>query len=128
MDNKERFEAQLKRHLSAIGDLYEELTGNKLNYFIAKKISNKLRRIEKEVSRISEDYSNGIYNNYEEIEPKLNKYKTDIKKLFNTDKDFVYINTDPRGYALKVNEDFFTNANLFTDWGGYKLLAPELPC
>jgi hypothetical protein len=128
MNKKERFNSQLKRHILALCELYKELTGNELDYFEGIKISKKLRGLEAKISKISLDYCNGVYNNYEEIAPKLNKYEADIKNLFDTDKNFIYINLDPRGFALKINEDFKTDANFFTDWGRYKLLAPELPC
>ncbi len=40
----------------------------------------------------------------------------------------VFINRDPRGYALKINDEWMTehDAKLEKDWGGYGLLAPEI--
>jgi hypothetical protein len=40
----------------------------------------------------------------------------------------VFINRDPRGYQLKIKDDWMTanNADLERDWGGYGLLAPEI--
>ncbi len=40
----------------------------------------------------------------------------------------VFINRDPRGYALKINDEWMraNNAKLETDWGGYGLIAPEI--
>jgi hypothetical protein len=41
----------------------------------------------------------------------------------------IFINRDPRGYALKI-DDGFMNANggagLQRDWGGYGIIAPDL--
>lgn len=39
----------------------------------------------------------------------------------------VFINFDPRGYALKIHDSFIKErASLFyKDWGGYGILAPE---
>ena len=44
----------------------------------------------------------------------------------------IWVNSDPRGYSLKVSEDFTKGFNrnaeraLHTDWGGYGILAPDL--
>jgi hypothetical protein len=39
----------------------------------------------------------------------------------------IFINRDPRGYALKIDDAWMreTNAALHTDWGGYGIIAPE---
>ena len=40
----------------------------------------------------------------------------------------VFINSDPRGYALKIQDTWMREhgAELETDWGGYGILAPEI--
>ena len=40
----------------------------------------------------------------------------------------VFLNGDPRGYALKVRADWMegNKTDLHTDWGGYGILAPDL--
>ena len=40
----------------------------------------------------------------------------------------VFINRDPRGYALKIDDEWMRehNAELHRDWGGYGILAPEI--
>jgi len=37
----------------------------------------------------------------------------------------VFINGDPRGYALKIKDEFVRENNLtiYQDWGGYGILA-----
>lgn len=35
------------------------------------------------------------------------------------------VNTDPRGYALKINGEFARNSGIYTDFGGEMVLAPE---
>jgi hypothetical protein len=39
----------------------------------------------------------------------------------------VFVNNDPRGYALKIKSDWMrdTQADLHKDWGGYGILAPS---
>ena len=37
----------------------------------------------------------------------------------------VFINTDPRGYALKIEPKSFEKFTLYSDWGGYGIICPE---
>ena len=38
---------------------------------------------------------------------------------------YVFINRDPRGYALKLSEEFAKDKRIYKDWGGYGILAPD---
>lgn len=40
----------------------------------------------------------------------------------------VFVNLDPRGYALKIDDEYMRahNLKLHTDMGGYGILAPEI--
>lgn len=40
----------------------------------------------------------------------------------------VFVNRDPRGYALKIDDVWMHNkqARLYSDWGGYGIIAPEI--
>lgn len=44
-----------------------------------------------------------------------------------TDTPRVFINKDPRGYALKISAEYVKahNLDIAKDWGGYGLIAPE---
>ncbi|MEN6420376.1 MAG: hypothetical protein ABFD76_00390 [Smithella sp.] len=37
----------------------------------------------------------------------------------------VFINHDPRGYALKIKSEYVKDLQIYKDWGGYGILAPE---
>lgn len=45
---------------------------------------------------------------------------------------FLFVNRDPRGYALKLADEWTTAYNrtakqpIYQDWGGYGILAPDL--
>jgi len=41
--------------------------------------------------------------------------------------DKVKINYDPRGYALKIRDNYIkeNNIKIYQDWGGYGILAPD---
>ena len=36
----------------------------------------------------------------------------------------VFINHDPRGYALKIKSEYVNDLNIYRDFGGYGILAP----
>ena len=40
----------------------------------------------------------------------------------------VFANRDPRGYALKIDDVWMHNkqARIYSDWGGYGIIAPEI--
>jgi len=37
----------------------------------------------------------------------------------------VFFNSDPRGYALKIKDDYTRDITIYRDWGGYGILAPD---
>jgi hypothetical protein len=77
---------------------------------------------------MAENYCNGIideeFNDRQEgsimksLDKVLNYTKQGIPVIFNG---------DPRGYALKIEDDYVREHNLeiHRDWGGYGIIAPE---
>jgi hypothetical protein len=56
--------------------------------------------------------------------------KAVVKILGDKSKDSLVINYDARGYALKLRQEFVKQEreqgnNIYTDWGGYGILAPD---
>ena len=89
-------------------------------------LCKKLRRIEAKQRHAGVYYCNGVINEYT-----FDKVKTDsLKKLGKLlgNEIPVYINGDPRGYALKIDDSIVRERKLdiMTDWGGYGILAPDL--
>lgn len=90
----------------------------------------KLHRIESYAHRLAEDSCNWLSMESPEFD---NREKDIIKRLRNvlnlcTLEEFsIFINFDPRGYALKIKDDYVRehNLNIETDWGGYGILAPD---
>lgn len=89
-----------------------------------------LHRLEVRANRLATEYCNGTV----EIEA-LDKYEETVNKriaelLPNLPIEAFHFNRDPRGYALKINDEWM-KANreltdgLYRDWGGYGILAPE---
>jgi uncharacterized protein (UPF0335 family) len=62
-------------------------------------------------------------------ETEITRLKTRAKKLTNNVKG-LYFNADPRGYSLKIHDEVNRELrnqgiNLYSDWGGYGILAPD---
>jgi hypothetical protein len=105
-------------------------------------LCKKLRRIEGAAHRLAEDACNYLrmespeyYTRYEKIVkrladvftfytqgPRLHTEHMRIMKMYG-----IFINMDPRGYALKIDNQYMRehNLQLHRDMGGYGILAPE---
>ena len=85
------------------------------------KLCRKLRRIEVAAGNSACAYCNGDIDieGWEMTQRNISKR---VAALLGTDR--VWINGDPRGYALKV--DLGDGEDLHRDWGGYGIIAPDL--
>ena len=88
-------------------------------------LCKRLRRIETKLHRLTEDWCNGdIDESY--YTTRGIHYINQARALLNYSTSVIFLNGDPRGYALKTTEDFADKHNLPCDWGGYGILAPDL--
>ena len=89
-------------------------------------LCKKLRRLETKQHGAGVDYCNGVINEYQFDKVKADTMKKLVKLL--GDSVPVMINGDPRGYALKIDDQIVRDMGLdiTTDWGGYGILAPDL--
>lgn len=59
----------------------------------------------------------------------LDKIELRVKQILGVPADapYIFINHDPRGYALKIKDSWLRENNLvlYRDWGGYGILAPD---
>jgi len=110
----------VNRHIQALGRLFNKDVPNPYEVY------DILHRAEKEANRKACDYCNGLidseaFNKWEEkLIPRLQK-KLGVEKM----PDGFFVNSDPRGYALKMRENSFQKGDLWTDFGGYGILAPD---
>lgn len=105
-------------------------------------LCKKLRRIEGATSIVMEHYCNGIAT-MEDADCAASLALMRVQKLLGLDDGglnmaHIFINRDPRGYALKLDSDgdWFKDWQqaryaaklpaLYTDMGGYGILAPDL--
>ncbi len=91
------------------------------------KLCKKLRTLEAKAHKVAVDYCNGDNGVTSEnigrfTEPIFKQVNKILNPPFN-----ISFNGDARGYALKISDKIMSkyNLNLYKDWGGYGILAPE---
>lgn len=101
-------------------------------------LCKKLRRLEVEAARGALAYCNGEMETpaWEEFSDKILARVEKIlqTRLMLSDVPPVLVNGDPRGYTLKISDEWMardcaghrTGKKLHKDWGGYGILAPDL--
>jgi hypothetical protein len=113
-----------------IAEMYERIKQhghNLLNMFPDATLTNpvklckRLRRAETEANRLAVDWCNGLIDEAT-WETGSERIRDRVNRILGTDR--VWINGDPRGYALKV--DLQPEESLHKDWGGYGIIAPDL--
>ena len=112
-------------------ELYENITthGNNLknlfkldNSVDSVKLCKSLFKLENQAQKLALDYCN--YGNLDNSAVESILKKAGV--LLNiTDTNQIFFNGDARGYALKINDNFCKDKEIFKDWGGYGILAPD---
>jgi hypothetical protein len=66
----------------------------------------------------------------EQYEQADNELQNSLDRILNFRKQGipVFTNGDPRGYILKIKEDYMreNQVKIERDWGGYGIIAPEI--
>jgi len=119
--DKEKMHNDIKKHGEQLNNIFHTEFG-------PVELCKKLFRIENKVHTWSEYYCNGNIN-MEQWESTQNRALKQLDKILNFKvKNIpVFINGDPRGYALKIDDEYVRENNLevHRDWGGYGILAPD---
>ena len=96
------------------------------------KLCKSLRRRETEAQMIQEIHGNGFYELASKQEAELMIKLKALLMPNGTPEEFlkfgIFLNTDPRGYALKIPDDI-VKENAWTihkDWGEFGIIAPDL--
>jgi len=96
------------------------------------KLCKSLRRRETEAQMIQEIHGNGHYELSSKMEAELMIKLKALLMPNGTPEDFlkfgIFLNTDPRGYALKIPDDIVKeNAwTIYKDMGEFGIIAPDL--
>jgi hypothetical protein len=92
-------------------------------------LCKKLRILEGKAERAAVGYCNGAatMEQWEQFTEKMLD-KVDNLLQFRKAGIPVFVNGDPRGYALKIKSEWMyeNGAQLHRDWGGYGIIAPDL--
>ena len=89
-------------------------------------LCKKLRIIEAKQDKANCDYCNGDITGAQH-ELITERTRSAVNNLLGPNGlDIIYINSDPRGYALKIQTEDAQALDIPTDCGGYGLLAPDL--
>jgi hypothetical protein len=126
MTKQQRREKQLNKHYEIMQNL-ARFHGSNLD---GKYITTKLLQLEKNASIAALNWCNGVFTqeNYEDATVTI---KPKAQALFNNKLEGFFINSDPRGYALKITSEQTQILRekgiiLHTDWGGYGILSPDI--
>ena len=96
------------------------------------KLCKSLRRLESTAEIIQEIHGNGFYELASKQEAALMIKLKALLMPNGTPEEFlkfgIFLNTDPRGYALKIPDEIVKEKNLtiHKDWGEFGIIAPDL--
>ena len=124
MTKHERMMERIQKHGEGLCVIFPERTIHD-----PAKLCKALRRLEAKASAITVALCNGPVD-IDQAEEDLQaiEYRVNGITGFARSGVPVFINRDPRGYALKIESEW-AQANaprLHRDWGGYGILAPDL--
>lgn len=91
-------------------------------------LSKKLFRLENKAHYLAERYINGLIET-DKYQAEADKILVSLSKIIGKNNmKKVFINGDPRGYALKIDDkyqDRLHKVGIYRDWGGYGIIAPD---
>lgn len=123
MNKRERMYEEIRTHGENLNRIFD--TG-----LDAVALCKKLRRIEVEAERYALSYCNDAqFSNSHELQDLDDMILQQVDKVLHfTEKNIpVFYNKDPRGYALKIDDEWVraNEVKIYQDWGGYGILAPD---
>lgn len=117
---------ELDRHYATLVRLAVKLGVSDPN---GKKLSLALWKLEQLAHKGAEDLCNGIIEQ-DQWEKLSEDVTAKVQSLFSGRLEGFFVNGDPRGYALKIDDSVvrekYADINLHRDMGGYGILSPEI--
>lgn len=113
----------IKQHLDGI----KTITGVKDDADV-KRVMRKFIVLERRAHKIAEEYASGEDSKYAMGE---RGFEEERRRIIAEAKDLtrgiglIFFNSDPRGYALKVENSIAEEYGLIQDWGGNGIIAPD---
>jgi len=134
MNKKQKMYAQIEKHGENLNKIFNTQYGNI-------ELCKKLFRLENKAHHATTCLCNTNtlnllnlnrctgYNVEQATEEQQNaffeKIHNKLKKILGKKADIIHINFDPKGYALKIKEEYLQDVPLFRDWGNYGIVAPD---
>jgi hypothetical protein len=115
---------ELYENITAHGDNLKKLF--KLDNSVdSVKLCKSLLRLENKAHKIALDYCNHGNIDQDSAVKNILFQVAVLLKIEISDADEIFFNGDARGYALKINDEFVKDKEIFKDWGGYGIIAPD---
>ena len=93
-------------------------------------LCKQLRRLENKAQRVQDIHANGQYEESAREEARIIVKLKDVLMPEATAEEFlnigIFLNTDQRGYALKIPDEIIKEHKFSKDWGGFGIIAPDL--
>lgn len=122
MNKKERMYARIISHGNGLIEFFNLPIQDPIA------LSKKLFRLENKAHDLAIRYTNGLMET-NKYETEANKILVSLSKIIGKNNmKKVFINGDPRGYALKIDDkyqDRLYKVGIYRDWGGYGIIAPD---
>lgn len=125
MNKRERMYQDIKKHGDTISAIFGVVVNSDQD---AIALSKKLFCLEQKAHQLSTDYCNGVIDS-EVWDKETDKILEKVDSILGFKKLGVpvFVNGDARGYALKISDEYVRDNKLdiYRDWGGYGILAPD---
>ncbi len=112
---------KMYRDIEAHGDDLNRIFNTGIDSII---LCKKLRKLERSAQGLAERFCN--YG--DDVGVEAHEILSKVIALLGKDLEgSIFINFDPRGYALKIDDTYVREHSLkiYRDWGGYGILAPD---
>ena len=88
-------------------------------------LCKRLRRLEIEGERHAERICSDEHYTQEAQDRKGDSIKERLLGILGPTDLKLFVNLDPRGYALKIESEDAEKIDIYKDWGGFGIIAPE---
>ena len=129
MNRKDRMNEQILQHGFKLQRIFMADKMHTGEAMMPVQLAKAVHRLEVRAHKMAEDYCNGLIESDDWLDKKEKNILKALDRLLNFRAQGipVIVNGDPRGYALKIDDEYVREHNLdiHRDWGGYGILAPD---
>lgn len=126
MNKKQRMYKQIEEHGANLNSIFGTQHDN---VTLCKKLMRLERKVHHATTCLCNTNTLNLYDVKQATEEEENaffdKIRASLHNILGEKAEIVHINYDPRGYALKIKDEHLEGVNLYRDFGGYGILAPE---